>query len=457
MNAPFTAPSPSAGPKGWPPGPKGVPFFGNLLDFRRDILGFYERWTHDYGEIVGLRFGAFPSVLISNSDYAEQVLVKNHRNFIKFPLFFRHVQAIFGQGLLTSEGEFWHRQRRLAAPAFHLQRVHGYGAAMVQDTERMLADWRPGELRDAHTDMMALTLRVAAKTLFNAEVDEHVAEIGEAFDTIVEEIVSRTRRPIRIPDVIPIPGNVRYLRSVRRIDRLVNAIIKQRRRDGGDHGDLLSMLMMARDDDGQPMSDRQLRDEVITLLIAGHETTALALSWTWYLLSQNPDVDAKLAAELREVLGGRVPTVSDLPRLKYTEQVITESMRLYPPAWGIGREAIADCEIGGYAIPGGTTVLISAWVSHRNPKHFPEPLVFRPERWAGDFAATLPRFAYIPFGGGPRICIGNRFAMMEAVLILATVAQRFRLEWQSDHPVVPLPSITLRPKGGVWAKVVPRT
>jgi cytochrome P450 len=204
------------------------------------------------------------------------------------------------------------------------------------------------------------------------------------------------------------------------------------------------------------MSDRQLRDEVITLLIAGHETTALALSWTWYLLSQNPQADAKLAAELREVLGGRAPTVSDLPRLRYTEQVITESMRLYPPAWGIGREAIADCEIGGYAIPAGTTVIISAWLSHRNPKHFPEPLAFRPERWAGDFAATLPRFAYIPFGGGPRICIGNRFAMMEAVLVLATVAQRFRLEWQPDHPVVPLPSITLRPKGGVWVKPVPR-
>jgi cytochrome P450 len=321
----------------------------------------------------------------------------------------------------------------------------------------MLAEWRAGDLRDAHTDMMALTLRVAAKTLFNAEVDKDVAEIGEAFNTIVEEIVSRSRRPIRIPDVIPIPGNIRYLRGLRRIDRLVNAIIKERQRTGGDHGDLLSMLMMARDDDGQPMSDRQLRDEVITLLIAGHETTALALSWTWYLLSQHPEVDAKLAAELREVLGGRAPAVSDLPRLKYTEQVITESMRLYPPAWGIGREAIADCEIGGYAIPAGTTVIISAWISHRNPKYFPEPLVFRPERWEGDFAAKLPRFAYIPFGGGPRICIGNRFAMMEAVLILATVAQRFRLEWQSDHPVEPLPSITLRPKGGVWVKVVPRS
>jgi len=456
MNAPLASPSVATGAKRLPPGPKGLPLLGNLLDFSRDVLRYYQEWTRDYGDIVSLRFGAWPAVLISNSDYAEYVLVKNHRNFIKFPLFFRHVRAIFGQGLVTSEGELWHRQRRLAAPAFHAQRVAGYGEAMVQDAERMLAGWQPGEIRDVHTDMMALTLRLAAKTLFNAEVEADVSDIGKAFNAITEEIVLRGRRPFRIPDMIPTPGHVRYMRGVRRIDALVNTIIRERKRQGGDHGDLLSMLMLARDDEGRPMSDRQLRDEVITLLIAGHETTALALSWTFYLLSLNPEADARLAAELRDVLGGRPPTVADLPRLKYTEQVVTESMRVYPPAWGIGREALADCEIGGYAIPAGTTVIISAWVSHRNPRHFPDPLAFRPERWDGDFAATLARFAYIPFGGGPRICIGNRFAMMEAVLILATVAQRFRLHWQADHPIVPLPSITLRPQGGVWVKTEPR-
>ncbi len=454
MNVPFATPSTAA--KRRPPGPKGLPLLGNLLEFNRDVLRYYEEWSREYGDIVAFRLGAWPTVLLNNSDYAEYVLVRNQRNFIKFPMFFRHVRAIFGQGLLTSEGEFWHRQRRLAAPAFHAQRVAGYGGVMVHDTERMLADWRPGDLRDAHTDMMALTLRIAAKTLFNAEVDQDVADIGQAFEALADEIMFRAHRPFRIPDLIPIPGNIRYLRGVRRIDRLVTAIIQERQRHGGDHGDLLSMLMLARDDEGRPMTERQLRDEVITLLLAGHETTALALSWTWYLLSQHPEVDAKLAAELREVLGGRPPAVSDLPRLTYTEQVVTEAMRLYPPAWGIGREAIADCEIGGYAIPAGTTVIISAWVSHRDARHFAEPTAFRPERWGGDFAATLPRFAYIPFGGGPRICIGNRFAMMEAVLILATVAQRFRLEWQPDHPVVPLPSITLRPKGGVWVKTVSR-
>jgi cytochrome P450 len=439
-----------------PPGPKGLPLLGNLLEFRRDVLRYYLEWSREYGDAVSLNLAGWPAVLLNNPDYAEYVLVRNHRNFIKFRLFFRKVQAIFGQGLLTSEGEFWHRQRRLAAPAFHAQRVAGYGDVMVHDTVRMLADWQPGELRDVHTDMMAVTLRIAAKTLFNAEVDRDVADIGQAFNAVADEIAKRVRRPFLIPDTIPLPGNIRYLRGVRRIDQLVNAIIKERQRDGGDHGDLLSMLMLARDDDGKPMTEQQLRDEVITLLLAGHETTALALSWTWYLLAQHPEVDAKLAAELREVLGGRVPGVSDLPRLRYTEQVVTETMRLYPPAWGFGREALADCEIGGYTIPAGTTVIVSPWVSHRNPHYFQDPTAFRPERWDNDFAATLPRFAYIPFGGGPRICIGNRFAMMEAVLILATVAQRFRLELQSDQPVVPMPSITLRPKDGVWVKPMPR-
>ena len=440
-----------------PPGPKGLPLLGNMLEFRRDLLRYYLEWSRDYGDIVSLNLAGWPVVLLNNPDYAEYVLVRNHRNFIKFPLFFRKVRAIFGQGLLTSEGEFWHRQRRLAAPAFHAQRVAGYGDAMVRDAERMLATWRASERRDVHADMMALTLRIAAKALFNAEVEKDIADIGQAFNAVADEIAVRIRRPILIPDAIPLPGNIRYLRGVRRIDRLVDAIIKERQADGGDRGDLLSMLMLARDDEGQPMTTQQLRDEVITLLLAGHETTALALSWTWYLLAQHPEVDAKLAAELRDVLGGRAPTVSDLPRLRYAEQVVNESMRIYPPAWGFGREALADCEIGGYAIPAGTTVIVSPWVSHRNPRYFEDPTAFRPERWDNDFAATLPRFAYIPFGGGPRICIGNRFAMMEAVLVLATVAQRFRMELRNDRPVVPLPSVTLRPKDGVWIKPVPRS
>ena len=233
-------------------------------------------------------------------------------------------------------------------------------------------------------------------------------------------------------------------------------IIRERREQGGDRGDLLSILLLGRDEENQSMSERQLRDEVITLLVAGHETTAIALSWTRYLLAHSPDVDAKLAAELRDVLGGRAPTVSDLAQLTFTQQVVTEALRIYPPAWGFGREALADCEIGGYAIPAGTTIIISPWVLHRDPRYFEHPTEFRPERWSGDFARQLPRFAYIPFGGGHRICIGNRFAMMEMILILATVAQRYRLQWHGAQPVVPLPSITLRPKGGIWVQLAPR-
>jgi cytochrome P450 len=287
-----------------PPGPPGLPLLGNLLEFGRDVLRYYDEWSRQYGDLVSLRLGAWPAVLLNHSDYAEYVLIKNHRNFIKFPFFFRHVGAIFGQGLLTSEGEFWQRQRRLMAPAFHAQRLAGYGDTMVRYTERMLENWRAGDVRDVHALMMALTLGITVKTLFDAEAEEDVAEIGQAFNAVTDEIAIRIPRLFRIPDAVPIPGNIRYLRAVRRIDRLVTRIIRERRQYAGDRGDLLSMLIAARDDEGQSMTDQQLRDEVITLLLAGHETTALALSWTWYLLSQHPDVDAKLAAELHDVLGG---------------------------------------------------------------------------------------------------------------------------------------------------------
>jgi len=285
MNVPF-APPHAAGAARRPPGPKGLPFLGNLLEFSRDVLRYYGEWAREYGDIFAFSLRGWPVVLLNNSDYAEYVLVRNHRNFVKFPFFFRHVRAIFGQGLLTSEGAIWHRQRRLAAPAFHAERLKRYGEATVRYTERMLADWRPAEARDVQADMMALTLRIAAKALFDTDVEKDVAEIGKAFGAVVEEIAVRFRRPFRIPDAVPTPGNIRYMRGVRRIDRLVSEIIRGRRDQGDDRGDLLSILMLARDDEGRPMSDGQLRDEVITLLLAGHETTALALGWTWYRLSR---------------------------------------------------------------------------------------------------------------------------------------------------------------------------
>jgi cytochrome P450 len=254
-----------------------------------------------------------------------------------------------------------------------------------------------------------------------------------------------------------LPGHLRYRRALRLIEGVVERVISERRsRPENDAGDLLSTLMAAKDDEGRPLSDRQLRDEVITLLLAGHETTALALSWTWYLLSQHPEIEANLAAEVQRVVGGRTVTVADLPNLPFADQIVTEAMRLYPPAWAIGREAVNDGEIGGYAVPAGTTVYMSQWVVQRDPRHFERPDEFRPERWSGDAVKRLPRFAYFPFGGGPRICIGNRFAQMEAVLILVTMAQRFRMRWRGERVVMPLPSITLRPAGSLWVEVQAR-
>jgi len=428
---------------------------GNAIAFGRDPLRFLTECVRRYGDLVAFRIGAWPALLVNDPDDIEYVLVKNHRGFTKNRHFWRYVRAIFGTGLLTAVGDDWQRQRRLNAPAFSGQRLASYGAVMVRHAEAMLKSWRPGERVDVHAEIMALTLEIAAETLFGTSVKRDIAAIEHSTNVLMAEISARLRRPIFIPDAVPIPGNVRYRRALQRIDELVARIIAERRRSGEDRGDLLSLLLLARYENGEPMSERQIRDEVVTMLLAGHETTALALSWTCYLLSRHPPSESSLAAEVGEVLGTRSPTVDDLGRLRLCEQAINEAIRLYPPAWAIGREAISPCEIGGYLVPAGMTIFIAPWVLHRDSRHFDDANEFRPDRWAGDLAKRLPRFAYMPFGGGPRVCIGNRFAMMEAVLILATITQHFVLEAQNERPE-PYPSITLRPKGGVWLRPRPR-
>lgn len=439
-----------------PPGPPGRFLLGNLPDFARDVLAFHERCRDQYGDVVRLKLGSRIVYVLNHPDLIHEVLVANHRNFVKHSFFWRHVTAIFGKGLLTNEGDSWLRQRRLMAPAFHRERITAYGQTMVAYTQRMLTGWRTGDVRNVHHDMMHLTLEIVGKVLFDTDVGTDAEAIGQAFDAVTDEIAARFRRPVFIPDWVPLPGNVRYRHGVATLDKLVYRIIAEHRANGARGGDLLSMLMQVRDEDGTQMSDQQLRDEAITLLLAGHETTALALSWTWYLLSRHPQVDARLGAELQRVLNGRPPSPADLPSLRYTEQVILESMRLFPPAYGIGREALQDCEVGGYHVPAGTTLFMSPWLMHRDARWFDEPQQFTPERWDDGLADRLPRHVYMPFGGGPRICIGNSFAMMEAVLLLATIAQRFRLEPASDAPVVPFPTITLRPTGGVAVRVAER-
>jgi cytochrome P450 len=291
-----------------------------------------------------------------------------------------------------------------------------------------------------------------AKTLFDADVDREARKVGRALEALME-LNSDFRKLMLTPTWLPTPRNIRATLATRRLDKIIFRFIEERRASGKDTGDLLSMLLAARDDDGSCMTDRQLRDEAITIFLAGHETTANALSWTWMLLAQNPAVEAKVHAELDAVLSGRTPSLDDLPNLQYTSHVITESMRLYPPAWGMARVAIEDVEIGGYPIPKGCGVSLAQWVVHRDPRWFDAPGEFRPERWEGDLMKRLPRFAYFPFGGGPRQCIGNSFAVMEATLLLATIAQRFRISLVTGRPIVPMPSITLRPRYGIWGRI----
>jgi cytochrome P450 len=357
-------------------------------------------------------------------------------------------KRVFGKGLLTSEGDFWLRQRRLAQPAFHRARIASYASTMVEYTERLLDEWQDGEERDIHKEMMRLTLQIVGKTLFDADVEHDAQDVGKSLELLLE-IGADFRRTLFVPQWLPTPTNIRKERAIRLIENVLYRIIAEKRASGRDAGDLLSMLLAAQDEDGSRMTDQQLRDEAITLFLAGHETTANTLSWTWWLLAQNPAVEAKLHAELRTVLGGRAPTLEDLPNLIYTNHVITESMRLYPPSWGTARTAIEDHEIAGYAVPKGSGVSFAQWTVHRDARWYDAPEEFRPERWEGDLLKRIPKFAYFPFGGGPRQCIGNSFALMESALTLATIAQRYRFRLVEGHPLVPLASITLRPRYGI--------
>lgn len=438
-----------------PPGPPGRFLVGHLPEFARDTLGFVERSAREHGDLVGFRLAGWDAVLVNHPDLVGELLVERHRSVVKHTFFWRFVRAIFGRGLLTNEGDAWLHQRRLVQPAFRHDRIAEYARVMVDRTERRLAGWRPGATLDVRGEMTSLTFEIVAKVLFDAEVQADLDEIAAAFDTGIEEIAARFRRPFRVPDRVPTPGNLRYRRAVRRMDDLIYRIIDDHRagRAGGD--DLLSDLLAARDESGRAMPERQVRDEVITLLLAGHETTALGLTWTWWLLARHPEADARLAKEARATLGDRRATIDDLPRLPYAERVFREALRLRPPAYSFGREAVEDMELGGHRIPAGTTLFVFPWLLHRDPRWFDDPLAFDPDRWADDLDRRLPRHAYLPFGAGPRICIGRGFAMAEGVLILATIARRFRLEWLREDPE-PFPSITLRPVGGLAARVVPR-
>jgi cytochrome P450 len=433
--------------KKFPPGPnEGLKRWSlGMLD--DNPLKYFSKLAREYGDVAGIRILNFGTIFINHPDIIEEVLVTNARKYSKGRVL-RANRHVFGEGLLTSEGEFWLRQRRLAQPAFHRARIASYAATMVEYTQRMLEGWRGGEELDAHQEMMRLTLRIVGKTLFDADVERDAKDVGKSLEMLLE-IGANFRRTIFVPHWIPTPTNLRMKREVAQIEKILYRIIGERRASGRDAGDLLSMLLAAQDEDGSRMTDKQLRDETITLFLAGHETTASTLSWAWWLLAKNPKVEAKLHAELDAVLGDRAPSLDDLANLPYTGHVITEVLRLYPAAWGLARLAVEDHELAGYPLTKGMGVAMAQWVVHRDPRWYDVPEEFRPERWEGDLLKRLPRFAYFPFGGGPRQCIGNAFALMEAALVLATIAQRFRLRLVANHPVVPLASITLRPRHGV--------
>ncbi len=436
------------------PGPPAHPLLGNLREARRDPLAFYPAARRDYGDIVRFRsLGPLRWYLFSHPDDIDYVLRRNARNYHK-GIFAASIVPLVGEGLLTSEGEVWRRQRRLEQPAFHRQRLAALAADMTAAAVATAEGWgepaRVGRPLDVAAEMSRLTLQIVGRALLGTDTSGAAATVAGALPATLEYTMYRAESVFPLPLRLPTPRNRRFLRARAALDRLVYGIIAERRRTGADGDDLLSMLLAARDaETGEAMTDRQLRDEVLTILLAGHETTAVALSWTWFLLSQHPEAEATLHAELARVLGGRAPTAADVPRLPYTRQVIEEAMRLYPPVWATGRQALGDDEVRGYRLPAGSPVVLSPWVTHRHPDFWERPDAFEPERFAPGRAAGRPHLAYFPFGGGQRQCIGNGFALLEAQLIVATLAQRYRLRPVPGHPIEPEPTVTLRPRHGL--------
>lgn len=404
----------------------------------------------EYGDIVHFSIGPQHLYLFNHPDLVREVLVTNQKNFHKSRGLER-AKRLLGNGLLTSEGDFHLRQRRLAQPAFHRQRIAGYGATMTEYSARAQATWEDGQTLDMHHEMMKLTLGIVSKTLFDADVDNEANEIGEALTTAFESFNLAMLPFTEYLERLPFPAVRRFNAARARLDNTIYRMIDERRRTGEDRGDLLSMLLMATDTegDGSGMNDAQLRDEALTIFLAGHETTANALTWTWYLLSQHPAVEARMHAEIAASLSGRVPGYGDLAALPYTRMVFAESMRLYPPAWAIGRRALASFEVRGYTVPKRSVVLMNQYIMHRDPRYFPDPERFDPERWTAEAQAERPKFSYFPFGGGTRVCIGEQFAWMEGILLIASIAQHWRMRLVQGHPVDVQPLITLRPRHGM--------
>lgn len=432
--------------KGWNP-------FRTTFAFRQDPLRFLLQLAQECGDLSQWRLFAWPVYHINHPDFIKHILQGHHLNYNKDLILYHVATPLLGQGLLTSDGDFWLRQRRLIQPAFHRQKILGFARLMTDATVAMLEQWEPfattGQPIDIAQEMMHLTLRIVAQALFSTDVSQDAPAFAEAFNKANVFLGSYLSFPFP-PLQVPLPRHRRFQADLKVLDAVVYQLIRERRQTKEDKGDLLAMLLSAVDEEtSEGMNDRQLHDEVLTLLLAGNETTAMALAWAWYLLAHHPAVEDKLHAELATTLAGRVPTVEDLPQLPYTQMVLEETMRLYPPAWFLMRKAISADTIGGYALPANAFVSYSAYTLHRHPALWDDPEHFDPERFTPEQVARRPRFAYVPFGAGPRMCIGNHFAMLESQLILATVAQRYRFTLVPGHVVLPEPALTLRTRSGV--------
>jgi cytochrome P450 len=429
-----------------PPGPPGHWLLGHSRAIERDALGVLMQGFREFGDVVAFRFGPIRACLLAHPDHVQHVLQKNHRNYDKNAFSYRRLKALLGDGLITADGAVWQAHRSLSQPAFHRRLLEGVAAAGARAAGRIAEHWRAraadGEPTDVRRDMMGAALEVAAEVMFGADVQGEARPVGEALDEALAGVLRRVYALLPLPLVVPTPANLRFRGALGRLHAVVQELIERRRRSAERHDDLLALLM-------EGLDDRALRDELITFLLAGHETTASALVWTFHLLGRHPAVAARLQAEVGQALGGRTPVLDDLPHLGYARMVLEETMRLYPPVWVVDRNVVGDEIIGGYRIRQGTLIMLSQYVTHRHPEFWPEPERFDPERFAPDAARARPRYAYFPFIGGPRMCIGAQFAMTEATLILAQLATRFRLTPVPGHPVEPNPSVTLRPRGEV--------
>ncbi len=434
------------------PGPRGWDLLRRLRRSQRDPLAEWMDARETFGNVVCYRTGRLPVYLISHPDDVQRVLQSNWKNYRK-GIFNQPLVPLLGSGLLTNEGESWLAQRRLLQPAFHREHLVALAEVMVEETQRLVEQWRAlaqsGEPADVASAMHRLTLAIAGRTLLGTPLRAEDA-LSRAFLTAIQHVNYRARHPLALPDWVPAPRNLRYRRAAATLDRRVRQIVRERRERGGEQKDVLSLLLSARDaETGHGMDEEQLRDEVLTFLVAGHETAANMLGWTWHLLGQHPSVAERLRREADAVLGERAPTAEDLPKLSYARQILEESLRLYPPSVILPRQANGPDELGGYPVPGDAAIIISQFVVHRHPEFWPEPKVFNPDRFTPEQASGRHRFAFIPFGGGPHVCIGREFALMEGQLVVAMVARAFALEPIRRPEVVPEVAVTLRPRN-LW-------